>query len=95
LYALLDVPTLAEAGVTGYEFEGWTGVAAPAATPAAVIARLHAEIVRIADTTEARDWFAASGADPGLLTPEAFAQFIRAEHDKLGKVIREAGIKAE
>ena len=93
--ALPEVPTLAEAGVPGYEFEGWTGIASPAGTPAAVIARLHAEIVRINDTSEAREWFAASGADPGLLSPEVFSQFIRVEHDKLGKVIREAGIKAE
>ncbi len=93
--ALPEVPTLAEAGVPGYEFEGWTGIAAPAGTPNAVITRLHTEIVRLVDTTEARDWFAASGAEPGLLSPEAFSQFIRAEHDKLGKVIRDAGIKAE
>jgi tripartite-type tricarboxylate transporter receptor subunit TctC len=93
--ALPEVPTLAEAGVPGYEFQGWTGIAAPAGTPAVVVARLHAEIVRIAETPEARDWFAASGAEPGLLSPEAFAQFIRAEHDKLGRVIREAGIRAE
>jgi tripartite-type tricarboxylate transporter receptor subunit TctC len=93
--ALPDVPTLAEAGVPGYEFQGWTGVAAPAGTPAAVIARLHSEIARIADTAEAREWFAASGAEPGLLSPDAFSQFIRAEHEGLGKVIRDAGIKAE
>jgi tripartite-type tricarboxylate transporter receptor subunit TctC len=93
--ALPDVPTLAEAGVPGYEFQGWTGVAAPAGTPAAVIARLHTEIARIADTAEAREWFAASGAEPGLLSSEAFSQFIRAEYDVLGKVIRDAGIKAE
>jgi tripartite-type tricarboxylate transporter receptor subunit TctC len=93
--ALPEVPTLAEAGVAGYEFQGWTGVAAPAGTPAAVIARLHTEIARIADTAEAREWFAASGAEPGLLSSEAFSQFIRAEYDVLGKVIRDAGIKAE
>ncbi len=93
--ALPEVPTLAEAGVPGYEFEGWTGIAAPSGTPSAVIARLHAEIVRLVDTTEARDWFAAAGAEPGLLSPDAFSQFIRDEHDKLGKVIRAAGIRAE
>ena len=95
LALLPDVPTVAEAGVPGYEFVGWTGIAAPAATPKPVISRLHAEITKVLSTTEARDWFAALGAEPGLQSPEEFAAFIRAEHAKWGQVVRDAGIKLE
>lgn len=93
--SLPNVPTVAEAGIAGYEFAGWTGLAAPAGTPRQVIDRLHAEIARISATDEARDWFAAGGAEAGLLSPDAFADFIRAEHTRWGKVIREAGIRME
>ena len=95
LPSLPDVPTVAESGVPGYEFEGWTGVAVPAATPKPVVARLHAEIAKLLSTTEARDWFASLGAEPGLQSPEEFAAYIRAEHAKWGQVIRDAGIKLE
>ena len=93
--ALPDVPTLAEAGVPGCEYHGWTGIAAPSATPKAVVARLHAEITRIMATPDAQDWFAASGAEPGALSPDAFAELIRTEHAAFGKVIRDAGIRVE
>lgn len=92
---LPDVPTIAEAGLPGYAFEGWTGLAAPAGTPRAIVDRLHAEVTRIVATAEAREWFSASGADAGLLSPDAFTAFIRAEHAHWGKVIRDVGIKAE
>jgi tripartite-type tricarboxylate transporter receptor subunit TctC len=95
LASLPEVPTVAEAGVPGYEFFGWTGIAAPAATPKPMIARLHAEITKVLSTVEARDWFASFGAEAGLQTPEEFAAFIRAEHAKWGQVIRDAGIKLE
>ncbi len=95
LPSLPDVPTVAEAGVAGYEFAGWTGIAAPAATPKAAVARLHAEIATLLSSAEARDWFASLGAEPGLQSPEEFAAYIRAEHAKWGQVIRDAGIKLE
>ena len=93
--SLPDVPTIAEAGVPGYEYSGWTGVAAPAATPRAIVERLHGEIARIAAGDEAKQWFAASGSDPGVLPPQAFGEFIRAEHDKLGKLIRDANVRLD
>lgn len=93
--SLPDVPTIAEAGVAGYEFTGWTGIAAPAATPRPVVDRLHAEIARIAATDEARQWFERSGAEAGIQSPQAFADFIRLEHARLGKLIRDAGLRAE
>lgn len=92
---LPDVPTVAEAGVPGFEYAGWTGVVAPAATPKPVVARLHAEIVRIAEAPEGRQWFEMLGAEPGTQTPEAFGVFMREEHARWGRVIREAGIRAE
>ncbi|HSW21601.1 MAG TPA: tripartite tricarboxylate transporter substrate binding protein [Burkholderiaceae bacterium] len=93
--SLPEVPTIAEAGVPGYEFAGWTGLAAPAATPTAIVERLYTEIARIAGTPEARQWFGVSGSDAGLLPPPAFAEFIRAEHTRFGKLIRDAGLRAE
>jgi len=93
--ALPDVPTIAEAGVPGYEYVGWTGVAAPAATPRAIVERLQAEIAKIAATEEARKWFATIGSEPGVLAPDAFGEFIRVEHTRLGQLIRDAGVRAE
>jgi tripartite-type tricarboxylate transporter receptor subunit TctC len=93
--SLPQVPSFSEAALPGYEFSGWTGIAAPAATPRTVVNRLNAEILKIANTDEARKWFESGGAEAGVNSPEEFAQFVRAEHEKLGKLIREAGIKAE
>lgn len=90
-----DVPTVAEAGVPGYEYIGWTGIAAPAATPQPVVERLNLEINRVATTDEGRRFFAQAGADAGELTPAEFAGFIRAEHARFGRLIRDAGLKAE
>lgn len=90
-----DVPTLAEAGVTGYEYIGWTGIAAPAATPQPIVERLGSEINRIATSDEGRRFFALAGADAGELSPVEFAAFVRAEHTRFGRLIREAGLKAE
>ena len=93
--ALPEVPTIAEAGVPGYEYVGWVGLALPAATPKPVVARLHDEVAKVLASAEAREWFAQVGAEPGLMAPEAFADLIRAEHAKWGKVIRDAGIRIE
>lgn len=90
-----DVPTLAEAGVPGYEYMGWTGVAAPAGTPLEVVERLNREITRIATGDEGRRFFAQAGADPGELSSTEFASFVRVEHARFGRLIRESGLKAE
>jgi tripartite-type tricarboxylate transporter receptor subunit TctC len=89
------VPTMQEAGLQGYTFQGWVGICAPAATPAPVLAKAYAAIAQVLGTQEARDWFAAGGAETGLQPPEAFAAFMREEHAKWGRVIRAAGIRAE
>ncbi|MFO1326084.1 MAG: tripartite tricarboxylate transporter substrate binding protein [Rubrivivax sp.] len=90
-----DVPTLSEAGVPGYEYIGWTGIAAPAATPPALVERLNREINRIATSEEGRRFFAQAGADAGEQSPAEFAAFIGAEHAKFGRLIRETGLRAE
>ena len=95
LATLPDVPTMSEAGFPGFHYVAWMGVAAPAATPPAIIERLNAELVKALRTREAREWFEAQGAVPVGDTPQQFAAFIRAEHAKWGTVVREAGIRAE
>ena len=93
--SLPDVPTMAEAGVSGYEFQGWVGIAAPAATPKPIIAKLYKEISAIYATAEAQEWFAEYGAEPGGDPPDMFAASIRAEHTKWGPIIRQLGIRVE
>ncbi|MBL6616005.1 MAG: tripartite tricarboxylate transporter substrate binding protein [Reyranella sp.] len=90
-----DLPTMAEAGVPGYEFTAWAGLGAPAGTPRSVIDRLYGEIAKILTTPEAQAWFESLGADPGGEPPDAFAALVRAENARLGEVIRAMGIKAE
>ena len=93
--AVPEVPTIAESGLVGYEYRSWMGVAAPAGTPKEIIARLNAEIVRALRTAEAREWFAAQGADAVGDAPEEFGAVIRADYARWGQIIREAGIKAD
>jgi len=95
LPALPDVPTMSEAGIAGYEYEGWVGIAAPAGTPAAVIERLYKEISAVLASHEAHEWFANYGLEPGGEPPPVLARLIRDEHARWGKLIRDAGIKAE
>ncbi|MDW3684455.1 tripartite tricarboxylate transporter substrate binding protein [Cupriavidus sp. CV2] len=92
LTSLPDIPTIAEAAVPGYEYIGWVGLAAPAATPKPVIAKLYREAAKVLNSAEGREWFASFGAEPGGEPPEVFAAFIRAEYAKWGKVMHDAGI---
>jgi tripartite-type tricarboxylate transporter receptor subunit TctC len=92
---LPDVPTIKEAGITGADVLIWYGVVAPAGTPKDVIVRLNRVIVKAMNTPDVRDKFAQQGVDPAASTPEEFAEFIRTEVSRWGKVIRTAGIKLE
>lgn len=92
---LPDVPTLAEAGADGYDYVGWTGVVMPAGTAPALVRRLAGELAGIAQSAEGSAWFAAHGAEPGLLQAEAFGALIQAEHARHGRLIRDAGIRLE
>lgn len=95
LPALPDVPTVAEAGLPGFEYSGWLGIAAPAGTPQPIIERLQREIAAILRSDEAGKYFASYGREAVASTPAAFAAFIRAEHAKWGQVIRDSNVKAE
>jgi tripartite-type tricarboxylate transporter receptor subunit TctC len=92
---LPDVPTLAEAGVAGYEFSVWVGLFAPAATPPETIARLNAAIAGALASPEVRDKLVAIGITPEVSTPEALAELIRKERTSVESVARAAGIKAQ
>src|SRR3954469_15225378 len=90
-----DVPSIAEAGVPGYEAELWFGVIAPAGTPDAIVNRLNAEIARFIKSDFMQKRLASQGARPIGSTREEFAGFMRAEQDKWGKVLKEIQIKPE
>ena len=92
---LPDLPTVAEAGVPGYEVVQWYGLLAPAHTPGEIIAKLHAAMVGALQTPTVREKLMADGTEAVGNTPDEFARFIRAETDKWTKVAREAGIKPE
>ncbi len=89
---LPDVPTIAEAGVPGYEVEGWFGFFAPAAVPKPIIDRLNKEVVAMLRDPKVKEKLLAQGAEPVGGTPEEFAAFVRKEHDRWAKIIAEAGI---
>ena len=93
-----DIPTMKEAGVTGYDEAGsdlWFGVFAPAGTPKPVVDRLHAELVKALATPEVSERIRAQAYDTWTLAPEEFAAFLRTDHAKWGKVVKLAGAKAE
>lgn len=90
-----ELPTIAEAGVPGYEGSQWYGVLAPAATPAEIIKRLHAKVVRILQLPDVKSRLAGDGAEPVGDSPEEFGKFIRAELVKWAKVARDAKIQPE
>jgi tripartite-type tricarboxylate transporter receptor subunit TctC len=93
--ALPDVPTVAEAGLPGYDSTQWYGVLAPAGTQREIVARLHGAIARALRDEEVGRRLAADGAEPVGSSPEEFAAFIKSETEKWAKVARAAGIKAE
>jgi tripartite-type tricarboxylate transporter receptor subunit TctC len=88
-----DLPTVAEAGVAGYESVSWNGIAAPAATPRDIINRVQAEVARAIQAPDMKERFLKDGIEGIGSTPEAFAAHIRAERAKWEKVVDKAGIK--
>ena len=90
-----EIPTLAEAGVPGYEQTAWFGVLAPAGTPRDIIGRLNVEIIKVLNAPDVKERFGKQGVEVRTSTPEQFSTFLRSEVDRWGKVIREAGIKAD
>ncbi len=90
-----DLPTIASSGLPGYELETNTGMFAPAATPVAIINRLQAEIARALHQPEVKQRLAAAGIEPVANTPAEFTAKVKAEIARLGKVVKEAGIRAD
>jgi tripartite-type tricarboxylate transporter receptor subunit TctC len=90
-----DIPTIAEAGVPGYEAVQWYGVLAPAATPRDIITKLHTGVVRALQNPEVRQRLLNDGAEPVGSSPEEFAAYLRSETTKWAQVIKAAGIKPE
>ena len=90
-----EIPTIAEAGVPGYEAVQWYGVLAPAGTSREIVAKLHGAVVRAVQNADVKARFLADGADPVGSSPEEFAAYIRAETAKWAKVVKDAGIRQE
>jgi tripartite-type tricarboxylate transporter receptor subunit TctC len=92
---LPDVPTVAEAGVSGYVFDPWFGLLAPAKTPKPLLAKLGSEVARIVEVPDVKERLLSLGADPAPTSPEGFDAYIRGEVAKFQKIVQEAGIKPE
>ncbi len=92
---LPDLPTLQEAGVEGYEFDAWYGVHAPAKTPQAIISTLNATIVKSLAAPEVRRNLADQGIEARGGTPEEFAKFVRAEVQKMVRIVKASGARPE
>ena len=92
---LPDVPTVHEAGVTGYEFDQWLALLAPAKTPSEITRRLNGESVRILKTQEVRGLLFQQALEARGSEPEEVTKALRADFPRMGKVVRQLGIKAE
>jgi tripartite-type tricarboxylate transporter receptor subunit TctC len=92
---LPEVPTVAEAGVVGYDFRIWYGVWAPAGTPAKIVDKLATGIGVAMSTPALREWAAAHGADPLSMTQTEFARFVLSESESARRIIKEAGLKPQ
>ena len=93
--AMPEVPTIAEAGLPGYEFSTWHGILAPAATPKAAIALLNDRLKKAMTAPDQVKRFEERGLDIIAGTPEEFSAHLQSEYKKWGRVIRERGMKAE
>ena len=92
---LRDLPTIAEAGLPGYEMLNWLGLFAPANTPRPIVERLASESIRIVRLPEVVSRFNAQGAEPSALPTQEFTAFVRKEVEKWGKVVVATGMTAE
>jgi tripartite-type tricarboxylate transporter receptor subunit TctC len=90
-----DVPTIAEEGVPGYEFNSWFGLVMPAATPAPIIERVHAELVAVLRDPAVRKQLTDAGSDPAPNTPAEMHAQIAREIELTAKLIKGAGIKVD
>ena len=92
---LPDVPTIAEAGVPGYELTIWLGIMAPAGTPKAVVDKLNAEINKIISRPDVKAAWDKQGAVALVMSPAEFDAYLRKDIEKWAQVVKAAGLKAE
>ena len=90
-----ELPTMAEAGVPGYEMSGWNGLFAVKGTPPEIVAETAFRSGQILRTPEVRQELAALGAEPVGDTPDEFAAFLKADMARWGKIIQEKGIRSD
>jgi len=90
-----NIPTVAEAGLPGYEATIWLGVMAPAATPKPVLEKLAGAIAKIVNAPDVKEKWAEQGAVPMAMTPDEFGKFIREDVQKWAKLVKETGMKVE
>jgi tripartite-type tricarboxylate transporter receptor subunit TctC len=95
LKAFPDIPTVAEAGVPGYEMTAWIGSFVPSATPRAVVDKLNAEFTKAVQHPDVMKILGAQALDPMIMTADQFAQRLRTDYDKYGKLIRATGAKID
>ena len=92
---LPQLPTVDESGLRGYDITGWHGFFAPAGTPGEIVSRVNALIAKILSTEEMRKLWAGEGMAVVIATPEQFAQRVRADYEKYGRIVRTVGIQPE
>jgi tripartite-type tricarboxylate transporter receptor subunit TctC len=90
-----ELPTMAEAGLPGFDIATWYGLFAPAGTPAPIIAKWNADVTRILNSPDIRARLVADGADPSPNTPEQFAQMIARELTKYARIVKVSGAKID
>jgi tripartite-type tricarboxylate transporter receptor subunit TctC len=90
-----DVPTIAEQGLAGFNVASWFGIMTPAGTPAAIVQRLYGEIAKIVESAEMKKFLLTQGAEPMLMDPPKFSEFLRAETEKWAKVVKAANLKLD
>jgi tripartite-type tricarboxylate transporter receptor subunit TctC len=90
-----EIPTIAEAGLAGYEVTGWNGVLAPANTPRPIIDKLNKTIVEALKTPEIEKFLIEQGLEPAGNSPEEFARLMHTDIEKWIRLTREAGIKPQ
>jgi tripartite-type tricarboxylate transporter receptor subunit TctC len=90
-----ELPTMAEAGVPGFDITTWFGLLAPAGTPPDVIARWNADVVKILNSPDMRERLVAAGAEPAPTTPPEFAAFIERELAKYARIVKASGAKVD
>ena len=90
-----ELPTMAEAGLTGFDISTWFGLLAPAGTPQDVIAKWNAEVTKILNSPELRERLTAQGAEPAPTTPGEFAVFIQSEIPKYARIVKISGAKVD